>query len=120
MRNYNNFKDLTVKSKENINYKALVAKHMIPELEHKGKITYSLWMYLFGLHVQKSNYIVNGEMSLPLSRITQEQLFESQKTKHIDSNSEISVISSIPLFFADYLEQKHFNKLLIIEYPGNT
>ncbi|MEN9998849.1 MAG: hypothetical protein RI922_1839 [Bacteroidota bacterium] len=97
------FKDVTVKAKENIRYKNLVNSegHEIYR-QHPSKLTYTLWCEIIVQHLYKMNFIVSDNFSFPESIIEQKVIFDHQLAKYIKPYELVAVLSSFPPFILDY------------------
>lgn len=110
-KNKNDFQNLKVEAKKNINYKKIV--------HDKGENTYrdftnlppKHWKELIVLHLKKMNFIVNGHFTLPCNTISQIDIFQKQCCKYL-SNDEVAVLSAFPVFLFDYFGSKKLNSLL--------
>lgn len=64
--------------------------------------TKDCWLYLINQHSKKANFIISNNFDFPLEIIEQLNIFDSQKTKYIDPESKVAVLSSFPLFLLNY------------------
>ena len=64
------------------------------------------WELLKGQNVKKANYIVNDIMDFPISKdaISQEHIFNAQKTKFVRPSESVSILNSFPIFLYDYFK----------------
>ena len=108
----NNFKDLKVEAKSNINYKHLVSTQAKKELINFGSYTKDTWLMLIDLHLRKMNYITNGSYTLPLGIIPQNIIFSKQEEKYINIDSTVAILSSFPIFLFEYYGHEFIVNLL--------
>ncbi|HHQ4645768.1 TPA: hypothetical protein ACSP3W_004102, partial [Aeromonas veronii] len=72
------------------------------------------WGLLVNLHCKKAKFIVDGKLEFPLDRlISQGEIFDKQKTGHIDVNQEVSVLSAFPLVVLDYYGSAKTHEMLL-------
>lgn len=66
----------------------------------------SNWFLLDLQNVSKANYIVGGSDTLPESKddISQQAIFDAQKSKFVVPSDCVSILSAFPLFLYDYLK----------------
>ena len=105
------FKNLKVPATVNINYKSLVHSVGATHLKNLSALTEYNWKELIEMHLKKMNYIVNDFFTLPLSIISQLEIFSNQLTKYIQKDSTVSVLSAFPIFIFDYYG---YNKIIQI------
>lgn len=83
-------------------YKQLVSQNCDNELKDLNVLTKENWERIIYEHLKKANFIVNSSFQLPNSLIEQIEIFENQKSKYINVNNKVAVLSSFPLFLLDY------------------
>lgn len=105
------FKLSKVKAKENINYKRIVSEECNKNLINFTIYDRNRWIQLIELHLNKLNYIVNNEFSLPVQNISQNDIFLKQLEKYINVDSTVAVLSSFPIFIFDYYGQTYIEEL---------
>ena len=98
--------------KDNINFeqtKAIserlykdISKECNDELLHFNDYTEEIWNYLINQHSKKANFIVNNKFEFPIKIIEQLEIFNNQKSKYIDIENKVAVISAFPIFLLDY------------------
>lgn len=71
-----------------------------------GLYTHTVWKAIIRINLARTNELVNNEFSLPSNIITQQDIFQSQLVKHIQSDGLISVISAFPLMLHEYYGDK--------------
>jgi len=108
----NDFKDLKVEAKSNINYKYLVSTQAKKELIDFRHYTKDTWLMLIDLHLRKMNYITNGSYTLPLGIIPQNIIFSKQEEKYINIDSKVAILSSFPIFIFEYYGHEFIVNLL--------
>ena len=108
----NDFKDLKVDAKSNINYKHLVSIQARKELIDFRYYTKDTWLMLIDLHLSKMNYIANGNYTIPLSIIPQNIIFSKQEEKYINIDSTVAILSSFPIFLFEYYGHEFIVNLL--------
>ena len=69
---------------------------------HFNDYTKDIWNYLIIQHSQKANFIVNGTFEFPTTILEQLEIFHNQKTKYIDIENKVAVLSAFPIFLLDY------------------
>jgi hypothetical protein len=106
------FKELKVKSKENIKYKQKVNQETKNNLKQFSKYTMQTWSFLIDLHLKKINFIVFNDFSIPQKHITQLDIFKNQLEKYINIDSTVAVISAFPIFLFDYYGYIAINNLI--------
>lgn len=64
------------------------------------------WELLKDQNVKKANYIVNNIIDFPSNKdaISQEQIFDAQKTKFVNPSASVSILNSFPIFLYDYFK----------------
>ncbi|MDK2090412.1 hypothetical protein [Aliarcobacter butzleri] len=68
------------------------------------------WNYIIDEHSKKANFIKNDDFSFPKELIEQNQIFEIQKIKYLETENKVSVLASFPLFLLDYYGIDKFKK----------
>jgi hypothetical protein len=101
------FKDKVVPAKINIHYKNLVSE--TSDYIHFNLLTDKCWQFLFKEQFSKANFITTGNYSLYSDRIEQKIIFRKQLEKYIIPNEQVAVLSSIPLYWIDYLGLEFMN-----------
>lgn len=109
---FNDFKELRVKCKEKINYKELVSKNCINQLQDFTNYKYLTWQKLIETHLFKMNYIVNSAYSFPENIIPQLEVFSNQLEKYINIDSTVGVLNSFPVFLHDYYGNNKIKELI--------
>lgn len=99
---YDNFKYLTVKCKENIKYKNVVHETCLKELAQFSKYDIGTWIKLINAHLMKMNFIVNNNYSFPSAIQSQIQIFSKQLEGYVNITSSVAVLSAFPVFLHDY------------------
>jgi len=110
---YLTFKDSKVKCKENIYYKKLVSEGCMKGLVNFTAYTNKIWKKLIMVHLMKMNYIVRGHFILPLSLISQLEVFDAQKTGYIDVDTTVAVLNAFPMFLHDYYGSAKLQLLIV-------
>lgn len=64
------------------------------------------WKDLIGQNTKKANFICNDKDDevTDIDLIGQAKLFDAQKMKYVDTNDEVAVLNSFPLFLFEYLK----------------
>lgn len=112
IENHETFRDLTVKCKQNINYKNLVPNVALKELMSYKKYDIDIWQKVVKAHLQKANFIANNVFELPSLLISQNLLFSQQLEKYIGIEQTVAVLSAFPLFIHDYFGNEKTKQLL--------
>jgi hypothetical protein len=89
-------------AESNPNYKQVVSKNCDHKLKDLSNLTKENWNFIIKEHSKKANFIVNDSFELPNKIIEQIKIFENQKTKYINVNNKVAVLSGFPLFLLDY------------------
>ncbi len=99
---YETFKDLTVKCKDNIGYKNIVHQTALNRLSQINNYDLDTWKSVINAHLKKANFISNDKFELPYDLIPQFVIFSKQLEKHINPFSIVAVLSAFPIFLHDY------------------
>jgi len=84
-------------------YKEFVSLDSKPQLSNVNSYKKKIWQELITAHLCKANYLVRDEFVLPLSLISQNDIFAKQLEKHINHKCpEVAVLSAFPLYVLDY------------------
>ncbi|MGL5278038.1 MAG: hypothetical protein ACRC8M_03000 [Cetobacterium sp.] len=109
-------KDATYEIKKGSSYKDVVAKDGASRYQNITVYTFEIWQDIIKCHLKKLNYILNGKFEVQeqkdLLNINQEKIFAIQKEKYIEGNSEVAVLSSIPIFVGEYIKNKFYSSFL--------
>jgi tRNA nucleotidyltransferase/poly(A) polymerase len=100
----------TLAEESNQEYKKLSRARCREELKHFNDYTKDIWHELIQIHSKKANFIVNDSYELPKAFIDQIDIFNSQKSKYIETYNKVSVVSAFPLFLLDYYGISIFDK----------
>lgn len=79
-----------------------ISKECNDEFLHFNDYTEEIWNYLINQHSKKANYIVNNNFAFPTKIIEQLEIFNNQKSKYIDIENKVAVLSAFPIFLLDY------------------
>lgn len=73
---------------------------------HKNAVLFN-WRNLVLQNVKKASLIVSGLAAIPdnKSEINQVAVFNAQRSKYVDLNESVAILSSFPMFLFDYLRQ---------------
>jgi len=96
------FKDLKVPAKSNIQYKTIVHNECPPSLRDVSSYTKKNWLYIIKMHLMKVNYLINDKLELPRDQISQSEIFLKQMQKYISIDSTVAVLSSFPMLLLEY------------------
>jgi len=100
---HKSFKDLKVRCKEKIDYKELVSKECLKDLQNFTIYKIDTWKLLIDTHLKKMSYIVCDLFKFPHEIIIQSTIFSKQIEKYISQNpSVIAILSAFPVFLHDY------------------
>lgn len=105
--------------KESINYKKYLNQvgedneliNISKKYQNWGLYDQNIWNSIISINLSRANKLVNNEFELPNRILSQIDIFQNQLTKHINPNSEISVISAFPLMLHEY----YGDKLIVTE-----
>jgi hypothetical protein len=106
------FENLRVPTTTNTSYKSMVSRDSVDYLKDLSSLTEDNWKELIEAHLKKMNVIVNDTFSLPSSIISQLEVFKNQKSKFIDIDSTVSVLSPFPIFIFDYYGHNRIKNIL--------
>ncbi len=104
------FKNRTVPSKKNIQYKDQVSE--IANHQHIRDIDEKMWSHIISKNLKKSNFIVHREYSEPETHPQQDSVFDGQQRHYIKPNGIIAVLSGIPFFIVEYFGKEKLSELL--------
>ncbi|NQY36446.1 MAG: hypothetical protein HRT37_16000 [Alteromonadaceae bacterium] len=76
-----------------------------------GLYNINIWSSIIHINLKRANELVNDSVNLPDDILSQDDIFENQKRKHIEPNNLISVISAFPLMLHEYYGMELFDKL---------
>jgi hypothetical protein len=99
---YETFKDLTAKSKDNIGYKNIVHQTALNRLSKINNYDLDTWKLVIKAHLKKANFISNDKFELPNDLIRQFVILYKQLEKHINPFSMVAVLSAFPIFLHEY------------------
>lgn len=94
------FKDTIEESQKT--YKETVSRNCNNSLQHIHKLNQEDWNFIINQNSKKANFIVNDTFEFPTSIIEQLEIFNNQKSKYIDKENKVSVLSAFPIFLLDY------------------
>lgn len=95
-----NFKNTIAESKKS--YKGIAANNSNNNLQHLHKLNYKDWHFIISENFKKANFIVNDTFTFSTKIIEQLEIFDSQRSKYIDIENKVAVLSAFPLFLIDY------------------
>lgn len=96
------FYDYTHEIKGCSAFKGFVSNYAHPSLINFNSYDLARWNAVIRLHCVKSNVLVHGKKTFPLSNITQIEVFNNQKVKHIDKDGKVATLSAFPLLLLDF------------------
>ncbi|MBU3013532.1 hypothetical protein KO488_02095 [Poseidonibacter lekithochrous] len=108
LKNDIDFKNTVVES--NKNYKIIVSQNCNNNLQHLDKLCFTDWNFIINENSKKANFIVNNTFIFPTNIIEQLEIFNNQKTKYINVENRVSVLSAFPIFLLDYYGVNKFKK----------
>lgn len=112
---HDGFKDMVVSATEK-GYKEKVDKEAMNSLKDLRKYNLEIWRKVIETHLKKMKFIVDDRFELPQRLIEQKDVFSKQRSKFINPNSKISVLSAFPAFIHDYFgNQKTIEMLSSID-----
>ena len=107
--------------KDDIDFKDIVAisapgykkisKQCNKEYLNFNNYTKDIWNKLIIQQCKKVNYIVNDDFNIPNDYIEQLDILTSQKTKYINQDNKVAVLSAFPIFLADYYGYDYIKKI---------
>lgn len=85
----------------------LLREGEIPTKEKFHRI-HDHWEHLKVMNVSKAHYIVSGEYSLPKRKhdISQDKIFKGQLSKFVNTDQQVAVLNSFPIFIFDYFQKE--------------
>lgn len=92
----------TVKICDCSRFKGFVSGYAHNSLIHFGLYDSGTWNDVVRMHCVKANFIIRGDIVFPSIYFTQIDIFESQKSKFIDSDGSVSTLSSFPMLLLDF------------------
>lgn len=107
---YETFKDLSVKCKDNIGYKNIVHQTTLNKLSQINNYDLDTWKNLIIVHLKKANFISYDKFELPNDLISQFIIFSKQLEKYINPYSIVAVLSAFPIFLHDYYGNEELMK----------
>lgn len=106
------FRELNVKCKENVGYKQLVNDECKRGIINECGKNPEVMKFVLESHLKKANFLVLNEYVLPTVILDQKDIFNKQLITHIRPNSEVAVLSCLPLFLQQYFGVDYFNVCL--------
>lgn len=100
------FKDTIEESQKA--YKETVSQNCNSNLQHLHKLMQEDWNFIINQNSKKANFIVNDTFKFQTQIIEQLEIFNSQKTKYINVENKVAVLSAFPMFLLDYYGIKRF------------
>ncbi len=113
IKNEASFFESAVLCNTNIHYKKLVNQKADLRFKDFRKYDFATWIYLINIHLIKANFIVNNSLEFPNNLISQNDIFENQMQKYINTLSKVSVLSAFPLFIHDYFGNNRTKETII-------
>jgi hypothetical protein len=79
-----------------------------PDYGNGGRRGHDHWEHLKVMNVSKAHYIVSGEYSLPKRKhdISQDKIFKGQLSKFVNTDQQVAVLNSFPIFIFDYFQKE--------------
>ena len=99
---FEDFRDLSVKCKENVSYKNIVHNSCLKTLTNFNGYDFQIWKLIIIAHLKKMNHIVTDSFSLPDEIFEQFIVFSKQLEKYITPYSIVAVLNAFPIFLHDY------------------
>ncbi len=106
------FKNLRVKAKENIKYKNLVGETADKKYLDIKKFDRNTWNVLIREHLNKLNFLMTEQYSLPEQYHAQSDIFNQQLHKHLIPSNMVAVLSAFPVFICDYYGANKMGEIL--------
>lgn len=93
------FQNHCVPARKNIRYKKLLTTNYADP----KKVTAADWCQIVVRHLKKGNFIVNGVYEAPSSISRQDEIFDAQVSKFINTEEScVGVLSGVPFFIVEY------------------
>lgn len=68
------------------------------------------WQYLIVMNVSKSNYICNGKNEMPNEADNQNDIFDNQLSKYVETEEcKVAILNAFPIFLFEYFGKKVVN-----------
>ena len=100
--------------KSNLEYLVLTIKPAdddtkIQQKEYTVKVN---WLHLVTMNTSKANYICNDRNELPDEVNSQQDIFDSQLSKYVNTEKcKVAILNAFPLFLFDYFGKKIVNNI---------
>lgn len=95
--------------KSNLEYLVLTIKPADDEtkIQQKANTAKTNWLHLVTMNTSKANYICNDKNELPDEVNNQQDIFESQLSKYVNTEEcKVAILNAFPLFLFDYFGKK--------------
>lgn len=106
------FKDVIVPARDKVGYKELVSCSGDGCYQNLANLNKVHWDEIINEHCRKLGFIMNGTFEFPETDVEQNKIFAEQKAKYLDKDGTVAVLSSFPIYLADYYGYEHFKHKL--------
>ena len=93
----------------NLEYIILTLKPADDETAQQEKTAFCKknWQYLIAMNVRKANYICTGENELPDVENTQQDVYDNQLAKFVNTEEcKVAILNAFPIFLYEYFGRK--------------
>lgn len=93
----------------NLEYLVLTIKPADDEtkIQQKANTAKANWLHLVTMNTSKANYICNDKNELPDEVNSQQDIFDSQLSKYVNTEKcKVAILNAFPLFLFDYFGKK--------------
>ncbi len=98
--------------KSNLEYLVLTIKPADDDakIQQKADTAKTNWLHLVTMNTSKANYICNDKNELPDEVNNQQDIFDSQLSKYVNTEEcKVAILNAFPLFLFDYFGRKIVN-----------
>lgn len=95
--------------KSNLEYLVLTIKPADDEtkIQQKANTAKTNWLHLVTMNTSKANYICNDKNELPDEVNNQQDIFDSQLSKYVNTEEcKVAILNAFPIFLFDYFGKK--------------
>ena len=98
--------------KSNLEYLVLTIKPADDDakIQQKADTAKTNWLHLVTMNTSKANYICNDKNELPDEVNNQQDIFDSQLSKYVNTDEcKVAILNAFPIFLFDYFGKKIVN-----------
>ncbi|MCE2570273.1 hypothetical protein [Motilimonas eburnea] len=95
------------------NYKSWTNTYSLLDKRYQnwGAYDFDIWKEIIEHHLARANYLLNEQLSLPVSQLESRDIFMQQLEKHIPDGN-VAVVSSFPLMLFDFYGDRLQSRLI--------